>query len=172
MPARWRWKRSTESVGSYTIEQQGKHLDQAARARLRKEQSQPTLEALYNWLLATRSKTANGGASAKALDYTLKRWPGLIRYAETGHLPIDNNPVENSIRPIALGKKNWLFAGSERAGRRAAVIQSLLGTAKLNGLDPAAWLKETLEKLPTWPNSRIDELLPLAPEYIKTIKSK
>lgn len=156
----------------YTIEQQGKHLDQAARARLRKEQSQPALEALYNWLLATRSKTANGGASAKALDYTLKRWPGLIRYAETGHLPIDNNPVENSIRPIALGKKNWLFAGSERAGRRAAVIQSLLGTAKLNGLDPAAWLKETLEKLPTWPNSRIDELLPLAPEYIKTIKSK
>lgn len=71
-----------------------------------------------------------------------------------------NNPVENSIRPIALGKKNWLFAGSERAGQRAAVIQTLLGTAKLNGLDPAAWLKDTLEKLPAWPNSRIDELLP------------
>ncbi len=75
-------------------------------------------------------------------------------------MPIDNNPVENSIRPIALGKKNWLFAGSERAGQRAAVIQTLLGTAKLNGIDPAAWLKDTLEKLPTWPNSRIDELLP------------
>ncbi|MCX7112804.1 MAG: transposase, partial [Proteobacteria bacterium] len=89
------------------------------------------------------------------------RWPALIRYAETGHLPIDNNPVENAIRPIAIGKKNWLFAGSERAGKRAAVIQSLLGTAKLNGLDPAAWLKDTQELLPTWPNSRIDELLPL-----------
>ena len=80
--------------------------------------------------------------------------------AYTGHLPIDNNPVENVIRPIALGKKNWLFAGSERAGQRAAAIQSLLGTAKLNGLNPEAWLKDTLEKLPVWPNSRIDELLP------------
>lgn len=73
-----------------------------------------------------------------AIDYTLNRWPALSRYADSGHLPIDNNPVENAIRPIAIGKKNWLFAGSERAGKRAAVIQSLLGTAKLNGLDPAA----------------------------------
>jgi len=64
-------------------------------------------------------------------------------------------------QPIALGKKNWLFAGSERAGKRSAVIQTLLGTAKLNNLDPAVWLKQTLDKLPTWPNSRIDELLPL-----------
>ena len=68
--------------------------------------------------------------------------------------------MENSIRPIAIGKKNWLFAGSERAGRRAAAIQTLLGTAKLNGLDPHAWLNDTLGKLPAWPNSRIDELLP------------
>ena len=72
--------------------------------------------------------------------------------------------MENVIRPIALGKKNWLFTGSERAGRRAAVLQTLLGTAKLNGLDPAAWLRDTLEKLPTWPNSRLDELLPLRRE--------
>ncbi len=75
-----------------------------------------------------------------------------------------NNPVENTIRPIAIGKKNWLFAGSERAGRRAAAIQTLIGTAKLNGLDPHAWLKDTLEKLPVWPNSRLDELLPLKPK--------
>ena len=80
---------------------------------------------------------------------------------DSGHLPIDNNPVENAIRPIAIGKKNWLFAGSERAGKRAAAIQSLLATAKLNGFEPAAWLKDTLEKLPTWPYSRIDELLPI-----------
>jgi transposase len=144
----------------YHIEQQGKALSIDARQQLRVGQSQPALNALHEWLIQTRIKTANGGGSAKALDYTLKRWPSLIRYAETGHLPIDNNPVENSIRPIALGKKNWLFAGSERAGQRAAAIQTLLGTAKLNGLDPAAWLRDTLEKLPTWPNSRIDELLP------------
>lgn len=76
-------------------------------------------------------------------------------------LPIDNNAVENAIRPIAIGKKNWLFAGSARAGKRAAAIQSLFATARLNGLDPYAWLVDTLEKLPAWPYSRIDELLPL-----------
>ena len=75
--------------------------------------------------------------------------------------PIDNNPAENVIRPIVIGRKNWLFAGSERAGKRAAAIQSLLATAKLNGIEPYAWLKETIEKLPVWPYSRIDELLPL-----------
>jgi hypothetical protein len=72
-----------------------------------------------------------------------------------------NNPVENAIRPIALGKKNWMFAGSEAAGKRAAVIQSLLATARANGFEPLTWLSETLEKLPAWPNSRIDELLPI-----------
>ncbi len=85
---------------------------------------------------------------------------------------IDNNPVENTIRPIALGKKNWLFTGSERAGKRAAAIQTLLGTAKLNSLNPAQWLADTLEKLPAWPNSRIDELLPLAPETIEALLKK
>lgn len=135
-------------------------IDCAARKQYRKAKSLPVLTELHQWLISTRSKTANGGSSAKAMDYTLRRWASFIRYAETGHLPIDNNPVENVIRPIALGKKNWLFAGSELAGQRAAAIQSLLGTAKLNGLNPEAWLKNTLEKLPTWPNSRIDELLP------------
>ena len=146
----------------YPIEQQGKALSSDARQQLRAEQSQPALNALHEWLIQTRIKTANGGGSAKALDYALKRWPSLIRYAKTGHLPIDNNPVENTIRPIALGKKNGLFAGSGRAGQWAAAIQTLLGTAKLNGIEPAAWLRDTLEKLPTWPNSRIDELLPFA----------
>jgi len=84
-------------------------------------------------------------------------------------LPIDNNPVENVIRPIAIGKKNWLFTGSERAGKRAAAIQSLLATAKLNGLDPAAWLRETLTELPTCLNSQIDSLLPLRAEQVKEI---
>jgi len=144
----------------YAIEQQGKDLSLEARKALRAEYAKPVLTALQQWLIETRARTANGGSLAKALDYTLRRWPALIRYADTGHLPIDNNPVENIIRPIALGKKNWLFTGSELAGQRAAAIQSLLGTAKLNGLNPAVWLRDTLEKLPTWTNSRIDELLP------------
>lgn len=146
----------------YAIEVEARDFSTAARQQLRAEKSLPALTALHDWLQQTRLRTAPGTPTAKAIDHSLKRWVALTRYAETGDLPIDNNPVENSIRPIALGKKNWLFAGSERAGQRAAVIQSLLGTAKLNGLDPAAWLKDTLEKLPTWPNSRIDELLPFS----------
>ena len=119
---------------------------------------------MHDWLLRTRLNVANGGGTAKAIDYSLKRWAALSRYATDGRLPIDNNPVENTIRPIAIGKKNWLFAGSERAGKRAAAIQTLLATAKLNGLDPAAWLRDTLDKLPTCLNSHIDSLLPLSTE--------
>ncbi len=145
----------------YEVERQAQEMDAASRLQLRQQAARPRLEELRTWLIQTRISVADGGGTAKALDYSIKRWPALIRYAESGILPIDNNPVENSIRPIAIGKKNWLFAGSERAGRRAAAIQSLLGTAKLNGLDPHAWLKDTLEKLPIWPYSRIDELLPL-----------
>jgi transposase len=145
----------------YAIEQAGRELDAEGRRALRQREAKPVLEALFAWLYATRKGMAEGSATAKAIDYSLKRWEALIRYAGSGDLPIDNNPVENAIRPIAIGKKNWLFAGSERAGKRAAAIQSLIGTARLNGLDPAAWLRETLEKLPVWPHSRIDELLPL-----------
>ncbi len=146
----------------YEVERQAQEMDAASRLQLRQHEARPRLEALHAWLIQTRISVADGGGTAKALDYSIKRWPALIRYADSGLLPIDNNPVENSIRSIAIGKKNWLFAGSERAGKRAAAIQSLLGTAKLNGLDPHAWLKDTLEKLPVWPNSRIDELLPLS----------
>jgi transposase len=154
----------------YAIEAEGKHLSTEARQQLRVEKSLPLLNAMHDWLNQTRMQTANGGGSARALDYTLKRWKSLIRYAQSGHLPIDNNPVENVIRPIAIGKKNWRIKGSERAGQRAAAIQTLLGTARLNNINPATWLKETLTKLPAWPNSRIDELLPLAPEFIKSSK--
>jgi transposase len=145
----------------YHIEEQAKTGGCEARKEKRAQQAQPRLDALHIWLLQTRRTTADGGALARAIDYSLKRWPAIMRYAASGILPIDNNPVENAIRPIALGKKNWLFAGSERAGIRAASIQTLLATAKANGIEPFAWLKETLEKLPTCPNSQIDELLPL-----------
>jgi transposase len=144
----------------YVIEAQGRDMTVDERAQLRQEHAQPLLQSMHDWLLQTRVTVANGGGTAKAIDYSLKRWPALSRYATAGNLPIDNNPVENSIRPIALGKKNWLFCGSEPAGKRAAAIQTLLGTAKLNGLDPAAWLRDTLEKLPTCLNSQIDSLLP------------
>ena len=141
-------------------------MDVAARTQWRRERAQPLLDSLQAWLRSTRPLVANGSGTAKAMDYSLRRWAALSRYASDGRLPIDNNPVENIIRPIAIGRKNWLFTGSERAGQRAAAIQTLLGTAKLNGLDPAAWLRETLEKLPTCLNSQIDSLLPLRVETL------
>lgn len=145
----------------YEIETQAKGHTPEERKALREQEAIPELQQLHERLTTIRQTAAPGYGLAKACDYLLRRWPSFTRYAQTGDLPVDNNPVENAIRPIALGKKNWLFAGSERAGRRAAAIQSLLATAKLNGLEPAAWLKSTLEKLPTCPNSRIDELLPI-----------
>lgn len=155
----------------YAIEATGRDMDILARTQLRQEQTHPQLQSMHDWLLRTRVNVANGGGTAKAIDYSLKRWKALSRYATDGRLPIDNNPVENVIRPIAIGKKNWLFAGSERAGKRAAAIQTLLATAKLNGLDPAAWLRDTLGKLPTCLNSQIDSLLPLRIEAIPQISS-
>jgi transposase len=145
----------------YAIEAQARDGDVAARLALRQQEAAPKLKALHEWLIERRLKTADGTGLARAIDYSLKRWPALVRYVDSGNLPIDNNVVENAIRPITLGRRNWLFTGSERAGVRAAAIQSLLATAKLNGLEPYAWLKDTLEKLPTWPYSRIDELLPI-----------
>lgn len=155
----------------YAIEAQGRDMSVDERTLLRQEHAQPLLQSMHDWLLQIRVNVANGGATAKALDYSLKRWVALSRYAGDGRLPIDNNPVENAIRPIAVGKKNWLFTGSERAGKRAAAIQSLLATAKLNGLDPAAWLRATLEALPTCLNSQIDSLLPLRAEPLHQVSS-
>jgi transposase len=155
----------------YAIEAQGQGMTVNERTQWRQQHALPLLQSMHAWLLRTRMSVANGGGTAKAIDYSLKRWPALSRYATDGRLPIDNNPVENTIRPIALGKKNWLFAGSERAGIRAAAIQTLLGTAKLNGLDPAAWLRDTLEKLPTCLNSQIDSLLPLRAEPLPQVET-
>jgi transposase len=150
----------------YVIEANARDMTVEARTQWRQEQAQPLLDSMRDWLRQTRVMVANGGGLARAIDYSLKRWDALSRYATDGRLPIDNNPVENIIRPIALGRRNWLFTGSERAGKRAAAIQTLLGTAKLNGLDPAAWLRNTLEKLPTCLNSDIDSLLPLRTDSI------
>jgi transposase len=97
---------------------------------------------------------------AKAIDYSLKRWQALTHYIADGDVPISNNWVENQIRPIALGRANWLFAGSLRAGKRAAAVMSLVHSAKINGHDPYAYLKDVLERLPTQPASRVEELLP------------
>lgn len=135
-------------------------LDAAGRARLRQERARPIADALHQWLITHRTKVPDGSATASAIDYSLKRWLALTRYIDDGNLPIDNNWMENRIRPVAVGRSNWLFAGSLRAGKRAAVIMSLIQSAKLNGHDPYRYLADILERLPTHPASHLEELLP------------
>ena len=132
----------------YEIERRGKPLDTERRQSLRFNEAMPRLVSMKAWLLQTRASTANGGALARAIDYSMRRWDALSRFAVSGDLPIDNNPIENAIRPIVVGKKNWPFTGSERAGKRAAAIQSLFATAKKTTLTRRAGLPMSSRSCP------------------------
>lgn len=144
----------------YRVEHVARELTTEERQRIRQRQAKPVADKLHQWMLAERQQVPDGTSIATALDYSLKRWAALTRYLEDGAIPIDNNRVENLIRPWALGRKNWLFAGSLRSGQRAATIMSLIQSAKLNGHEPYAYLKDILTRLPTQKASAIDELLP------------
>lgn len=154
-------KSAIEQIGQlYAVEREITGLDEAARLAQRQARSVPIAKALHDWLLAHRAKVPHGSATAKAIDYSLNRWAALTRYLGDARLPIDNNHDEQQIRPWATGRKNWLFAGTLAAGKRAAAITSLIQSAKLNRHDPYAYLKDVLERLPTQRNSEIDALLP------------
>ena len=144
----------------YDIEREIKALTATERQEIRKVKTKPLLDALHEWMSLQRQKVPNGSATAKALDYSLRRWAALTRFVDDGQLPVDNNWIENQIRPIALGRNNWLFAGSLRAGQRAAAVMSLIQSARMNGHDPYAYLKDVLTRLPTHKANRIEELLP------------
>ncbi len=150
-----------EYIGQlYMVERETKDLPPDKRHAIRHEKARPIADALHQWMLIHRQKVPDGSGTARALDYSLKRWTALTRYLDDGAVPIDNNWVENQIRPWALGRSNWLFAGSLRSGQRAAAVMTLIQSAKLNGHDPYAYLKDVLTRLPTQKNSAIDELLP------------
>jgi transposase len=144
----------------YDIEREVAQASADERCALRRQWSRPVADALHHWMRQQRQKIPDGSATARAIDYSLKRWAALTRFIDDGELPIDNNWVENQIRPIAIGRNNWLFAGSLRAGKRAAAVMSLVHSARLNGQEPYAYLRDVLERLPTQPASRIGELLP------------
>ena len=144
----------------YEIEHEVRDLEPDLRRRIRQEKAVPVMDALHAWMITQRLLVHDGSAISKALDYSLKRWTALSRYLDDGAVPIDNNWAENQIRPWALGRKNWLFAGSLRSGKRAAAIMSLIQSARLNGHDPYAYLKDVLTRLPTQRASEITELLP------------
>jgi transposase len=144
----------------YRVERELASKSADERLAMRKEITKPLWQELHVWLQLERGRVPDGSATAKALDYSLNHWTALTRNLLDGDVPVDNNHLENQIRPWAMGRRAWLFAGSQLAGQRAAVVMSLLQSAKLNGHDPHAYLKDVLERLPTHPASRIDELLP------------
>ena len=144
----------------YHVEGQLKGMDAQQRLMARDQLTRPLWKELHVWLKLERGRVPDGGRVAGAIDYSLNSWTALTRHLEDGAVPIDNNFIERQIKPWAMGRKAWLFCGSELAGQRAAIVMSLVQSAKLNGHDPWAYLRDVLERLPSHPNNRIDELLP------------
>ena len=144
----------------YRVEAQAKEMDAAQRLVHRQQHAAPLWDELHAWMRTERVRVADGSAIAAALDYSLRRWAALGRFLRDGAVSIDNNHLENLMRPWAMGRKAWLFAGSELAGQRAAMVMSLVQSARLHGHDPWVYLRDVLERLLAHPYRRIDELLP------------
>jgi transposase len=146
----------------YAIERTAReeHLDAKAIKALREEKAIPVLTEMEIWLRLEVYNVLPKSAIGKAIAYTLNLWPRLVRYVEDGRFQIDNNLIENSIRPVALGRKNYLFAGSHEAAQQAAMIYSLMATCKINNVEPFEWLKNVLTILPDYPANQLHKLLP------------
>jgi len=145
----------------YAIEREIRGQTPAVRREVRRERAAPLLAALQDWLHCQLGRLSGKAPLAGAIQYTLVRWEALTRYCEDGALEIDNNAAERALREIAVGRKNWLFAGSERGGEACAIVTSLIETAKAHGHDPLAYLTDVLERLPTTLNRDIESLLPM-----------
>ena len=146
----------------YAIESDIRGRPPDERAAVRQARAGPLLESLREWLRQTLVRVSKKSELAKAISYALTRWTALTRYRDDGRIEIDNNAAERSLRCVALGRKNYLFCGSDAGGERAAGIYSLIGTAKLNGLDPEAYLRHVIERIADHPINRVGELLPWA----------
>jgi transposase len=154
-------REALERIGAlYGIEEQIRGCPPDERRQVRQGRSKPLLDSLRQWFETTLPKLSRKSETTVAIRYALSRWDALARYIEDGHIEIDNNAAERALRGVALGRKNYLFAGSDAGGERAAAIYSLIGSAKLNGLDPAAYLREVLTRIADHPINRIEELLP------------
>uniref|UniRef100_UPI002A819764 IS66 family transposase n=1 Tax=Enterobacter sp. 262D3 TaxID=3077763 RepID=UPI002A819764 len=125
-----------------------------------KERTVPLMQSLYDWVQEQMKTLSVHAEMAKAFTYMLKEWDALNEYCRNGQVEIDNNIGENALRTVAVGRKNYLFFGSDNGGEAAAIIYSLLGTCKLNGVEPEGWLREVISKINDWPSNRLHELLP------------
>jgi hypothetical protein len=130
------------------------------RLRVRREASAPLVAALETKLRAERAKLSRHNAIAKAIDYMLSRWPAFTRFLDDGRICLSNNAAERALRGLALGRKSWLFVGSQRGAEHAALMYTLIPTAKLNAVDPQAWLADILALIADFPQTRLSELLP------------
>lgn len=154
-------KEAIERIGQlYGIEQEIRGRSPIERREVRQAKSRPLLETMHTWLKATLAKLSQKSDVAVAIRYALDRWDALLRFSEDGRIEMDNNAAERALRAVAIGRKNYLFAGSDAGGERAAAIYSLLGSAKLNGIDPEAYLSSVLRRIADHPINRIGELLP------------
>jgi transposase len=144
----------------YGIEKEVRGRSPDERRQVRRSRSRPLLEAMHTWLKATLSKLSRKSELAKAITYALERWTALMVFVDDGRVEMDNNAAERALRTVAIGRKNYLFAGSDAGGERAAAVYSLLGSAKLNGIDPEAYMTEVLRRIADHSINRIGELLP------------
>lgn len=144
----------------YAIESEAKDLDGGARRALRQDRARPILEEIAQWLETQQPLTLPKSPIGEAIVYARNQWTALLRYLDDGELDIDNNPAENVLRGIAVGRNNWLFCGSDRGGRAAAVHYSLIVSAKRHGIDPFFYLRDLFIRIPTHPDKDIDKLLP------------
>ncbi len=144
----------------FAIEREINGLSPAERLDVRQARSTPLVAELETWMLKTRDKLSRGHDLAKAFSYMLRRWPSFTRFLDDGRICLSNNAAERALRGVALGRKAWLFCGSDRGGQRAAVLYSLIVTAKLNDVDPQAWLADVLARIAGHPAQELDELLP------------
>ena len=144
----------------FAIEREINGLVPSERLRVRQERSRPLVVGLENWLREQRGRVSKNSETGKAINYSLKRWLALTRFLDDGRLCMSNNAAERELRAVAVGRKNWTFAGSDEGGRRAAALYTLIATAKLNDVDPQGWLADVLARLPDHPAKRLDELLP------------
>jgi transposase len=144
----------------FAIEREINGLAPPQRMGVRTERSRPLVTALESWLREQRAKVSKNCETGKAIDYSLKRWAALTRFLDDGRLCMTNNAAERELRAIAVGRRNWTFAGSDEGGRRAAALYTLIATAKLNDVDPQAWLADVLARMPDYPAKRIGDLLP------------